>query len=73
MKKIREAIEQLRKETALMLAEIERLTAELRIKTDAVKEALSISKALWAGVGNHPASRYAKDVEYFEQALKGVD
>lgn len=58
--------------------EIDRLTAELKTKderikelTDAVREALSISKGLWAGVKNHPASQYAKDVEYFEQALKG--
>jgi len=57
---------------------IRRLTAELKAKDKeiaklrkAVLEALGDAKALWAGVGNHPASRYAKDVAYYEKVLKG--
>ena len=62
---------------------IRRLTADLKAKDDkakdeeiaklrkAVLEALGDAKALWAGVGNHPASRYAKDIAYYEQVLKG--
>jgi hypothetical protein len=59
-------------EVKQLQAELE--TKELRIEKleTAVKGALSISNALWAGVGNHPASRYAKDVAYFEGILKGV-
>ena len=37
----------------------------------ALKEALTMAKELWASVGNHPASRYKYDVDYFEKALKG--
>jgi len=57
---------------------IDSLTAELKAKDKeiaklrkAVLEALGDAKALWAGVGNHPASRYAKDVAYYEKVLKG--
>jgi len=49
------------------------LEDELKTKTGAVKEALSISKIQWAEVQNHPASRFARDVEYFEKALKGSE
>ena len=37
----------------------------------AVGEALALVRANWKANNNHPASRWAKEVEYFEQALKG--
>lgn len=37
---------------------------------EVVKEALVMAKGLWGSVKNHPASQYASDVKYFEQALK---
>jgi len=48
-----------------------KLEAENKVLRDAVLDALGTAKALWAGVRNHPASRYAKDVAYYEKVLKG--
>lgn len=37
----------------------------------AVDEALALVRAEWKVRGNHPASNWAKEVEYFEHVLKG--
>jgi len=38
---------------------------------EAVMEALALCRAKWQVQDNHPASSWAKEVEYFENALKG--
>ena len=49
----------------------EKMIAKLKAKDEALKEALNLAKELWASVGNHPASRFKKDVDYFLKVLKG--
>ena len=39
---------------------------------DAIRETLNEKQGEWASVGNHPASRYRRDVEYY-QGLLSVD
>ena len=39
---------------------------------DAIRETLTEKRGEWAAVGNHPASRYRRDVEYY-QGLLSVD
>jgi len=36
-----------------------------------IGEALALAKAEWKVRNNHPASNWAKEVEYFKQVLKG--
>ena len=47
------------------------LVKRIKELEEAVQEALSIVKLKWNEVDNHPASRWVKDVEYFEKVLKG--
>ena len=76
--KMQNEIDRLTASCKLFEAMVSDLHAELKAKDKeiaklrkAVLEALGDAKALWAGVGNHPASRYAKDVAYYEKVLKG--
>lgn len=39
--------------------------------TGTVQEALSICKAQWQAVDNHPGSSWGRDMAFFEHALKG--
>ncbi len=36
---------------------------------DAIRETLDEKQGEWAAVGNHPASRYRRDVEYYQGLL----
>ncbi len=36
---------------------------------DAIRETLDEKQGEWAAVGNHPASRYRRDVEYYQDLL----
>ena len=36
---------------------------------DAIRETLDFYTGEWAAVGNHPASRYRRDVEYYQDLL----
>jgi len=47
------------------------LVKRIKELEEAVKGALNITKYEWNEAGEHPASRWAKDVKYFEQILKG--
>ena len=77
MSRREEAIENWKKWARLSLKETDCLITEIEAKDEriaqlkqAVWEALGMAKGLWATVKNHPASHYARDVDYFEKVLK---
>jgi len=37
---------------------------------DAIENALAQAKAEWDAVGNHPASSYSEDVEFYDSTLR---
>jgi len=37
---------------------------------DAIENALAYAKAEWDAVGNHPASSYGEDVEFYDSTLR---
>ena len=49
-------------------AEEERATRVNELE-DAIRETLDEKQGEWAAVGNHPSSRFRRDVEYYQDLL----
>ena len=47
----------------------EKLDARIDELEDAIRETLEFYTGEWAAVGNHPASRYRRDVEFYQDLL----
>ena len=52
-------------------AEVQRLRDRIKELEEAIGDELTVAKAAWANVNNHPASRHAKDVRFYKELLKG--
>ena len=52
-------------------AEVQRLRDRIKELEETIGDELTVAKAAWANVSNHPASKHAKDVRFYEELLKG--